>query len=274
MKIDLHLHTTFSDGIFSPEELLEMASKNNYDIISITDHDTLDGFREATGMIHNFTCQIISGIEISSIHRQRDVHILAYDIDEKNEELDSLLSSIQKSRLIRAKKIIDKLKNMGIYVDFERVRSLAGKHELIARPHIARVLVENGNCRSTKEAFDHYLSNSSPAYVLKQTPTVQELIDVVHRAGGVAVLAHPHTLFDDSMIDEFVHMGLDGLEVFYAKYDRVMVDYYDEIALKNNLLRTGGSDFHGEMLDFDYFGEHSAPHYVVEELKLWAERYK
>lgn len=274
MKIDLHLHTNFSDGIFSPEELLDMASSNNYDVIAITDHDTLDGYREAIEIAPQYNCRIISGIEISSVHNKRDVHILAYDIDDNNEELDNLLTSIQKSRLIRAQKIIAKLKNMGIYVDFDRVRSLAGKYELIARPHIARVLVENGNCRSTKEAFDNYLSNTSPAFVLKETPTVQEIIDIIHNAGGVAVLAHPHTLFDDTMIDDFILMGLDGLEAFYAKYDKKMVDHYDEIALKNNLLRTGGSDFHGEMLDFDYFGEYSAPDFVIDDIKLWAERYK
>jgi 3',5'-nucleoside bisphosphate phosphatase len=274
MKIDLHLHTTYSDGIFSPEELLEMACKHDYDVISITDHDTLDGYREAKRILEKFPVKIIPGIEISSIYQHRDVHLLAYDIDVEHEELDKLLTDIQKSRLIRAKKIIDKLKTMGIFVDFERVRSLSGKHDLIARPHIARVLVENGNCRSTKEAFDNYLGNASPAYVLKQTPSVQEIIDVIHRAGGVVVLAHPHTLFDDSFIDDFVMMGLDGLEAFYAKYDKIMVDYYDEIAQKNGLLRTGGSDFHGEMLDFDYFGEYSAPHFVLEEIKLWSERYK
>lgn len=274
MKIDLHLHTNFSDGIFSPEEVLAMAAKNNYNVISITDHDTLDGYREAKKYLPEYDIKLLPGVEISSIHSNRDVHVLAYDVDEKNEKLDFLLTSIQKSRLVRAKKIIDKLKDMGIEVDFDKVRSLAGKYELIARPHIARVLVENGNCRTVKEAFDNYLSNSSPAYVLKETPSVQEIIDVIHQAGGVAVLAHPHTLFDDTMIDEFILMGLDGLEVFYAKYDKKMVDFYDEIALKNCLIRTGGSDFHGEMFDFDYFGEYSAPHFVVEEIKLWAERYK
>ncbi|MCD4817461.1 MAG: PHP domain-containing protein [Candidatus Cloacimonetes bacterium] len=273
-KIDLHLHTNYSDGIFSPKEVLELAAKNEYTIISITDHDTLDGYRAAQEINHKYDLKILPGVEVSSYYKNRDVHILAYDIAPDDQEFNELLEYIQKSRYIRAERIIENLEKLGISVDFERVKALAGKNVLIARPHIARAMVENGTCKSTQEAFDNYIGNESPAYVLKKTPTVDEIIESIHRAGGVAVLAHPHTLFNDSYIYDFVEMDLDGLEVFYAKYDEHTVDHYDEIAQKNNLIRTGGSDFHGMLNDFNYFGDRSAPHYVVEEIKYRAKRYK
>ena len=273
-KVDLHIHTNYSDGIFSPQEVLEFAAKSKYNIISITDHDTLEGYFEVKKVTYDYGIKIIPGIEVSSIYQERDIHILAYDIDVENKYLLELLQSIQKARLVRAKQILHKLDDLNIHIDFERVSMFAGKNDLIARPHIARAMVENGSCKSTKEAFDKYLGNESPAYVLKQTPSVKEIIDAIHDAGGVAVLAHPHTMMNDNFIDDFVQMGLDGLEVFYAKYDQALVDYYDEIAMKNGLIRTGGSDFHGEIADFEYFGEYSAPHYVVEEIKFYAEKYK
>lgn len=266
MKVDLHIHTNFSDGLFSPREILDMADKNDFKTISITDHDTIEGNINAQKYLYKYDIKLVTGVEISSIFERNDVHILAYNFDHGNEKLNNLLLSIKKGRLKRAKEIIRKLKNLGVDIDVKKVMEAAGKNNLIGRPHIARVLVKNGNCNTTQEAFDYFLGNDSPAYVLKPAPTIQKIIETVHEANGLTVLAHPHTLFNQEKIYDIIDMGIDGLEAYYARYDERTRDFFLNIAKNNNLITTGGSDFHGDLHDFEILGDYSLPEHVVDDL--------
>ncbi len=264
-KIDLHIHTDCSDGVYSPLQILEFARKNFYDVISITDHDTLDGYFIAREKMKDYNFDLIPGVEISTLHNDNDVHILAYNFDPENRELIDLLQFIHKGRFVRAKKILKKLKFMGINIDFERIREIAGKNDLIGRPHIAKALIETKHCSNMKEVFEIYLGEDCPAFVPKPAPKVKKVIKLIKKIGGISVLAHPYTLNDDRIIFDLIEMGLDGIEVFYSKHNENRIDYYNEIAQKNNLIRTGGSDFHGEN-SYDNFGDYYAPEFVYDEI--------
>ncbi|OQX70968.1 MAG: hypothetical protein B6D62_03075 [Candidatus Cloacimonas sp. 4484_275] len=267
-KIDLHIHTGCSDGIFSVEEVLDLAEKYEYDEIAITDHDTIEGYKKALEImkIKEYRFKLIPGVEISCSQKNQDVHMLAYYFDTQNQKLLNLLNSIQNGRFVRAQQILSKLERMGIKINFARVQEIAGKNGLIGRPHIARALIEIGCCSSIKEVFEIYLGENCPANVPKPAPNAKKAIKTIHKAGGLAILAHPFTLDDQSVIYDLINFGLDGIEVFYTKHSEDKIEYYNEIALKNNLVRTGGSDFHGDGLDLMNFGYYSAPEFVSEEL--------
>ncbi len=266
-KIDLHVHTNFSDGLYSPEEVLELAADREYDVIAITDHDNIDGFLQVKNYAAELDLELIPGVEISTLEQGRDVHILAYFFDWKNPELLALLKKIYDSRYGRAEQIIEKLNEEGIRIDIEQVKSYAGRNNYLGRPHICRALIETGYCNNKYEAFDNYIGENCFAYVPKFAPSSREAIRVVKQASGLAVLAHPYTLGDDSMIYDIISYGLDGMEVFYAKCNDETVIHYNEIAKMHNLIRTGGSDFHGDGFDMDIFGTYSAPEKVLKELR-------
>jgi hypothetical protein len=265
-KIDLHVHTNFSDGLYSPEEVLELAMDREYDVIAITDHDNIDGYLQSRNFAAELEIELIPGVEISTMENGRDVHILAYNYDPQDEMLLDLLKKIYDSRYGRAEQIIEKLNAKGIDIDIEKVKSFAGKNNYLGRPHICRALIEAGYCYDKYDAFDNYIGENCFAYVPKFAPPVREAIDVIKKAGGVAVLAHPYTLGDDNMIHNIISYGIDGLEVFYAKCNDETVIHYNEIAKNNGLIRTGGSDFHGDGFDLDIFGTFSAPEKVLSEL--------
>ena len=267
-KIDLHIHTECSDGLFSVEEVLNLAEKHLYDEIAITDHDTVDGYKKALEIMKakSYRFKLIPGVEISCTLKNQDIHMLAYYFDASDERLLSLLNSIQNGRFVRAQQILSKLENMGIKINFKRVQEIAGKNGLIGRPHIARALIEIGCCSSIREVFEIYLGENCPANVPKPVPSAKRIIKSIHRAGGLAILAHPFTLDDQSVIYDLINSGMDGMEVFYTKHSEDKIEYYNEIALKNNLVRTGGSDFHGDGLDLVNFGYYSAPEFVSDEL--------
>jgi hypothetical protein len=269
LKIDLHLHTTFSDGILSPEELLKNAHQNHYSYISITDHDTFAGYIEAKKHIHKYNLELISGVEISTMLDNMEVHILAYYIDIENPELNNLLKLVYDSRYGRANDMVKKLATMGIELDWKDVLVYAGENKYIGRPHIARAMIEHGQVKTIKEAFDKYLSNDSPAYVPKFKVETEYAIDIIKKANGISVLAHPGRLTDDSMVYTCIDMGIDGLEVYYASHDPGQTRLYEQIALENNLIRTGGTDFHGK--DF-YYLNYSAPDVCIKDIKAFMER--
>ncbi|MDO9576654.1 MAG: PHP domain-containing protein [Candidatus Cloacimonadales bacterium] len=266
-KIDLHVHTNFSDGIYSPEEVLELAKDREYDVIAITDHDNIDGYLQVKDYAEFLGIELIPGVEISTLHRERDTHILAYNFDLKNEALTKQLKNIYNSRFGRAKAIIEKLNARGINIDLEQVQSYAGKNNYLGRPHIARALIESGYCADKYEAFDLHIGDRCYAYVPKFAPSSQEAIETIHAAGGIAVLAHPYTMGDDALIYELVTHGIDGMEVFYAKCNDETIYHYNEIAKENGLIRTGGSDFHGDGFDLEIFGNYSAPEKVLLEMQ-------
>ncbi|MCK9330076.1 MAG: PHP domain-containing protein [Candidatus Cloacimonetes bacterium] len=264
MKIDLHLHTTFSDGKLSPEELVRMAYENHYSYISITDHDTFGGYLDAQKYLNKYKLELIPGAEISTILDTTEVHILAYYFDINNDKLNSLLRQVYDSRYGRAKQMVKNLDTLGINLEWKDVLIYAGENKYIGRPHIARALIEKGIVKSIKEAFDRYLSNDSPAYVPKYRVDTEYAIKAIQEAGGVAVLAHPGRLPDDAMVYTCIDMGIDGIEVYYASHAHGQTRLYEQIALENNLVRTGGTDFHGNEF---YYINYSAPDICIKELK-------
>jgi hypothetical protein len=264
LKIDLHLHTTFSDGRLSPEALLKNAQDNHYSYISITDHDTISGYLEAQKYIEKYNLELIPGVEISTICEGVEIHILAYYYDVDNAELLDLLQRVYDSRYGRALQMVKNLETMNIKLDWKDVLVYAGENKYIGRPHIARALIEKCGVKTIKEAFDKYLNNDSPAFVPKLKMDTEYVINTIKRANGISVLAHPGRLPDDSMIFTCIDMGVDGLEVYYASHDAGQTRLYEQIALENELIRTGGSDFHGNEF---YYINYSAPAICIKDMK-------
>lgn len=266
-KIDLHVHTNFSDGLYSPEQVLALAKDRDYDVIAIADHDNIDGYLQVKDYAVELDIELIPAVEVSTLERGRDVHILAYYFNIENKILLDLLGKIYNSRYSRAEKIIEKLNEKNVFIDIEKVKSFAGRNNYLGRPHICRALIEAGYCNDKYEAFDSYLGEDCFAYVPKYAPTSREAIKTIQEAGGIAVLAHPYTLGNDSMVYDIISYGIDGMEVFYAKSNDETIYHYNEIAKKNGLIRTGGSDFHGDGFDLDIFGSYSAPEKVLAEMR-------
>ncbi len=261
------MHTNFSDGTFSPQEVVEAAHREGLSCIAITDHDTVEGVLPAMQAAQKYDLEIIAGVELSCQQNNKDIHMLAYLFDYENEEFKRRIGDFQESRVKRMAEMIDKLKELGIRdITLEEVCVLA-KSQSVGRPHLARILVEKGHVNNTKAAFDKYLAEGEPAYVGKYKMTPNEAIEFVHKVGGVAVLAHPMLTNCDEMIPGFVEAGLDGLEVYYANIAAPIVEFYRKLAEKYNLLTTGGSDAHGDAKKNTYIGKMKIPYALVEKLK-------
>lgn len=245
MKADLHVHSNHSDGTKTIEELIEKAKNNKLDMIAITDHDTIAGFKEYQTL--NIDYPLIAGVELSTYHNNAPIHILGYFYHNniEVEELVNYLEKMKEKRNLRIQKIIKNLKKyFDIEVDYESVKK--GSHGVIARPHIARVIQEKYGY-DYQEIFDKYLNNDSPAYVDIDRLDTKDAIDMLHRNNAVAVLAHPIYLKDNS-IEEIIELGIDGIEVYYEDQDE---SHFHQIAQDHNLLITGGSDYHGEIYPQD-----------------------
>lgn len=243
-KADLHIHTTSSDGVLSPKEVLEWASKKRITAISITDHDTVDGIQSAIDFSKNYSIEVIPGIEFSTELHSEEVHILAYCFDYKNNELLQKLNKIQSSRYLRAIKIIEKLKSIDVRVSFDKVQKYS-QNGLIGRPHIARVMIEEGYVNSIKEAFDNYLAKDKIAYVERYKLTCSEAISIIKSLGGIPVLAHPGLLSKKLDLKYILDLGIKGIEVYHSKHNEEDIKKFSIIAKSRNLIITGGSDCHG-----------------------------
>jgi hypothetical protein len=269
-RINLHLHTRASDGALTPAQLLLQAKRIGLDLISITDHDTMAAY---TQIPENTTpLRIVPGIEISSLHKGNDVHILAYGCDSDNKELKELTDMYLAGRRDRAIKMIALLEDLGISIELSEVVAMAGAQELIVRPHIAQVLVKKGFVRNKNEAFDRYIGNFKPAFVAKPEQSVQDVVSIIHAAGGFAIIAHPGKLADPAYIEEFIKMGIDGLEAWHPDHYQYQVDDFIEIAQKNGLYITAGSDFHGENENTQLFDMVPANEIILDSVrKLYGE---
>lgn len=246
MAGDLHTHTNFSDGSYSPEELVTAAKKIGLHYLAITDHDTVDGVRHLyeNGLYPGRGVNIIPGVELSANHPEKDIHIVGYNIDIYNEALSELIDKIIESRWERFSEIINTLHNQNYDIRETDVLKIAGTSHSIGRAHIARTLVKIGAFKTVRDAFEKMLGKGKPAYVPRYLPEVDEIIDVIHQAGGVATLAHPKLIGDDNLVEELCQK-LDGLEVYYPCHKPDETQHYYFLAKKYNLLITGGSDFHG-----------------------------
>jgi hypothetical protein len=244
MPADLHIHTNFSDGMFSPEEIVRKARDAGLTTISITDHDIVDGIEPALAEGKKLGIKIIPGIEFTTDLPETEIHILGYFIDYKAEWLKELLSKIREDRKNRVYKIVEKLKKLGANINAEDILKLAGKGS-VGRPHVARALINAGFVKSMQEAFNKYLSNSGPAYVQHFRLSPVDAIQTIIKAGGIPVFAHPAVSRRDELIPELAAEGLAGIEVYYGKHSDLQVKHYFALAKKNGLLMTGGTDFHG-----------------------------
>ncbi len=269
-RINLHLHTNVSDGALSPAQVIKRSQQIGLDLISITDHDTVDAYKMLPQEI--LPLRILPGIEISSQHEGHDVHILAYGYDRTNKELLEMTEMYLVGRRERAIKMIEKLSEMDVSIQLEDVIAVAGSRELIVRPHIAQILVEKGYCSHKNEAFDRYIGNSSPAFVPKPEVSVPQALSIIHNAGGLAIIAHPGKLANIHYLYDFVEYGIDGLEVWHPDHYQYQIDEFSNLAIKNNLYMTGGSDFHGEKDMLNKFDAVPASEIVLDSVnKLWKE---
>ena len=247
-RLDLHLHTTFSDGSRTPTDVLALAGKAQVSALAITDHDTVAGLPEAIAAGRSLGIEVIPGIELSSRWGQTELHILGYFLDWNDLELQRQLTRFQEARHVRNPRIIEKLNALGMDLTYDEVRSLAG-NDSIGRPHIARMLIEKGYVTSAKEAFDRYLADGAAAHVPRELPEPAEAIAIIRAARGIPVLAHPSWLDRSEGIykicEQLKAVGLAGIEVHYSSHRPEQTAAYLDIARRLDLLVTGGSDFHG-----------------------------
>lgn len=264
--VDLHIHTTISDGALTPEEVVEYAYQKGLAAIGITDHDITDGIEIAEETASKYGLEIVPGIELSSDYGRKEVHILGYYMNYEDEEFQKKLSLFRKVRQERAKEMVRRLRNSGIEIDFEEVEAIAGKGS-IGKPHIAQILVEKGYASNIPEAFWRYLSNRGPISVPKYHLKPSEAIDIILKAGGIPVLAHPAGTRVDELIPRLVKEGLMGLEAYDALNGPSVANHYINLAKKYNLLVTAGSDCHGRIKGGIRIGKLKAPYEIVEQLK-------
>lgn len=246
MKVDLHIHTTASDGRLTPEEVVRIAAKQGLSVIAITDHDSLAGIETALLAAESVpSLRVIPGLEINTDTPNAEVHILGYFIDYRNKGLKQTLERLRNSRETRARKIVAKLGELGIDVAWHRVLELSGDGS-IGRPHIAQAMFERGYIPSFQEAFIKYIGRQGPAYVERERLSPQEAVELVVKAGGLPVLAHPANIDDlEELLVELKEAGLVGLEAYYNGYQRKIIDRLVNLATKHGLITSGGSDFHG-----------------------------
>jgi predicted metal-dependent phosphoesterase TrpH len=257
VSIDLHIHTTASDGTFTPQEILSRAQRLQLKAIAITDHDTVAGSKDALCSGIPPSLKFLTGVEISATPPpfypgSGSFHLLGYSIHLDDPKLNRILEKLQQARKNRNPTIINRLNELGISITLDEVRKEAGEGQL-GRPHIAQLMVKKGVVASIDEAFDRFLGTGKPAYVDKQRVDCFKAIEIILNAGGVPVLAHPGLLdySKENQIDELIgnlkKAGIQGLEVYYSEHTPDQTRLFAELAHRHGLLMTGGSDFHGDI---------------------------
>jgi predicted metal-dependent phosphoesterase TrpH len=266
-RIDLHAHTTFSDGTLSPEELVGRAIERQLAALAITDHDTVAALPRARAAAGT-SLELIPGIEISSTLVNTELHILGYYIDAEHGPLLERLAQFVAERRDRAARIVERLGELGAGVDPERVLVLAG-HGVIGRPHVAAALIEAGHAEDFDDAFRRFLGSQAPAYVPRPAFSPADAIALIDAADGVSVLAHPGASLGDDTVEQLAGMGLRGIEVWHPQHGVSTTRRYHALADRLGLLMTGGSDYHGMHRAVD-LGDLPIPMVVLDALKLAA----
>jgi len=266
-RIDLHLHTTASDGQLSAEEVVQLSLKRQLAAIAITDHDSVAAVDKAIAAAKDTDLEIIPGVELGVDHQGADVHILGYFIDHHDANLLEALERFQRGRYRRGEEIVGKLNQLGVDLRMETVMTIA-KDAPVGRPHVADAMVREEYVDSFQEAFARYLGYHAPAYVPRSGLSLSEAIELVHATGGLAVLAHPGSLGRDDLVPEMVQLGLDGLEAFHYHQDEKTARHYMLMAHQHGLLFTGGSDCHGDRSgQGSLVGKVQVPYHCVIALK-------
>jgi len=277
--IDLHAHTTESDGSLSPAELIWLASAIGLEALAITDHDTFSGFDQAAPLADELDLDLVCGIEMSTKYESRSVHLIGYFLDrEPGEEFRRWILGLQDSRLARNQQLLEKLKMSGIEITPEDLQRQCTP--LPGRPHIARLMVEKGYVGSVQQAFDDYLDEAACCYIPRGEPSLAEAVERIGLSGGISALPHPGRVTrDNSRLGELLRgmreIGLSAIEVFHSEHSPVDVALYGSLAAELDLLITGGSDFHGATkpgieLGTGKNGNLCIPYSVLQRLRLSA----
>lgn len=274
-QIDLHTHTTYSDGTFSPNELINHALEKNLKAIAITDHDTTEAIEPALKYSKGKNIEIISGVEFSTDYKENEIHILGLFIDYKNKNLLTKFNEIKENRKKRNNLIVEKLNNLGINITYNDVINESGG-KIITRAHFARLLIKKGYADTNEKCFKKYLDKGAKAFVKRKVFELDETIELIKQSGGIAVLAHPlqYKLEKnelDKMVEFLSKKGVSAIEVIYSKYTKEEMEYLGDIAKKYKLECSGGSDFHGlnkPGLELGTgYGNLYVPYSILENLK-------
>jgi hypothetical protein len=270
VRIDLHTHTTASDGVLAPDALVAEAAAAGVRVLAVCDHDSTNGVEAALAAGAACGVEVWPGVELSCDTDTGEMHILGYFVDHRSPWLAALLARLRDGRLRRAERMVERLVEIGAPLALARVQALAGGGA-IGRPHVARALVEAGHTRTINEAFDRYLGRHGPAYVERLKVMPAQAVNIVRAAGGLAVLAHPGWGVADEAILPLAAAGLDGLEVYYPEHTPAQVEHYAALARRLGLLVTGGTDFHGgEAASRGRLGSQYVPESVAPALRAAA----
>lgn len=274
MKGDYHVHTCYSDGIYTPEKIVDLAIDAGLDVIALTDHDNILSYQIAQDYLEKENkkdkLEIIQGIEVNTIYQNNEVHILGYFMDVNNSDFKEMLKIQQQARTNQTHEILDLLKKReGINIPFENITKLVAEGGSIGRPHIAKAITAVGGTQNVVEAYSKYINDNSPVYVKRKTVSPQDAVEIIYDAGGVPVVAHPHDIDNCAdLIKELMNYGLRGIEAYHRKHSPAMVEYFSSMAEELGLIVTGGSDFHapnpnnGQIL----LGKHFVPEWVYDSL--------
>lgn len=273
-KADFHIHTNYSDGVFSPEKIVDTALDAGLEAIALTDHDNILSYDVAQNYLQSIGKQdkleIIQGIEVNTLFKKYEVHILGYFMDTENEDFKNLIKNQQQARINQTLEIIDLLdKKEGIKISFDSILAQVAEGGSIGRPHIAKAITSTGGTSSIIEAYNKYINDSSPVYVQRKTVSPQDAVEIIYDAGGVPVIAHPHDIdIAEDLIKDLMAYGLRGIEAYHRKHSPAVVEYFSSMAEKFGLIVTGGSDFHapsplnGQIL----LGKHFIPEWIYDKL--------
>lgn len=276
MKSDLHIHTNYSDGVFTPEKVVDAAIEAELDVIALTDHDNILSYEVAQNYIENLkkenkkTIKVIQGIEVNTIHDGEEIHILGYFMDKNNADFQELIKTQQHARVKQTKEIIALLnKKEGIHVKYEDIKKQVAPGGSIGRPHLAKAITNVGGTSSVIEAYEKYINDKSSVYVQRKTIAPHDAVEIIYDAGGIPVIAHPHDLDNAAvLIKDLMHYGLRGVEAYHRKHSPAIIEYFSSLAEELGLIVTGGSDFHapnimnGQLV----LGKNFVPEWIYDKL--------
>ncbi len=276
MKSDFHIHTNYSDGVFSPQKVVDAAIEAGLEIMALTDHDNILSYDIAQNYVKQLesenkkTIKIIQGIEVNTMFKDYEIHILGYFMNPKNSDFLELIKSQQEARVVQTKEIISLLnRKEGINIKYEDIQSQVAPGGSIGRPHIAKAITNVGGTSSVMEAYAKYINDNSPVYVTRKTVTPQDAVEIIYDAGGIPVIAHPHDLDNaDELIKDLMHYGLRGIEAYHRKHSPAIVEYFSSMAEELGLIVTGGSDFHAPnvMNGQIILGKNFVPEWIYDKL--------
>ena len=265
-NVDLHIHTYFSDGTLSPEEVVRQAKEKGFSAIAISDHDSVDGISRAKKEAKRLGLEIIPAVELTVEAENSEIHILGYFINYRDKNFRNFLKELRQDRRARIIKIISKLKGLGFDIKVKDVLKVAGPGSL-GRLHVAFSLKKKGYVRNVYEAFNNYLGEGKPAYVRRKRLAPQHALKWIKKLGGVSVLAHPHTIKNKKLLEDLLKLDFQGIEVYHSDHSPRDSRHFRKMAKKKNLIITGGSDCHGFGKEKILLGNVKIPYAVVKELK-------